>query len=276
MATFRLALFGLMGLIFTVSPSVFGDSGKVEKGRKKSVGGEKGELKLDGKTAVELIRSVEERLRGQSSIIVAKMEVIRPAWRRTLKMKVWSLGLDYEFVRILSPQRERGIASLRIKDQMWNYFPRADMVIKIPPSMMHSGWMGSDFTNDDIVQASSITRDYWAKIVRIVPGEPKVAVIELRPKPRAAVVWGKILVWVRGGDFQPLREEFYNERGEKVREMRYSNYRKMGNRVIPTQFELVPLKKKGYRTIFYILSAKFDVRVPRKIFSLRNLKKKSW
>ncbi len=251
-----------------------GNKGASKKGNK----GKKGEeLKLNGKTAIQLIRESEDKIRGKSSITVFKMKIIRPSWTRTLKMKAWSYGLDYDFVRILYPQRERGIAFLKIKTQMWNYLPKADMVIKIPPSMMLSSWMGSDFTNDDVVRASSLIRDYTPKLVRIEErGGEKLGVIELTPKPNSPVVWGKILIWIRASDSLPVREEFYTEKGKLVRVMTFSKFRKMDDRVIPTLMRMENLLKKGYITELEILKVKFLDRLPKKIFTLRHLKKKNW
>jgi len=205
------------------------------------------------------------------------MKIVTPRWQRTLKMKFWIKGKKFAFIRILSPQRERGTASLKRKMQMWNYLPRAEMVIKIPPSMMMGSWMGSDFTNDDLVRASNVSRDYHARILSTSSkGGVKLATIELKPKPKAPVVWGKIVVTMRVSDLLPVRYDYYNEKGKKIRVMKYSDIKKMDDRKVPTRMVLKTLSKPGHRTELRWTSMKFNRSIPRRIFTLRHLKSKNW
>ena len=236
-----------------------------------------GELKLNGKTAQEVIKEMDRKIQGESSVGTFEMKIVTPRWQRSMKMKVWSQGLDFAFVRILSPQRERGTASLKRKQEMWNYLPRAEMVVKIPPSMMMGSWMGSDFTNDDLVKSSNIDRDYTAKIAEVTMKDGvKQGKCELIPKPNAPVVWGKLVVWVRAEDYLPTLQEYYDEHGKLIRVMIFSDFKKMHDRVVPTQMEMKTLSKPGNRTIMRYLDIRFNESIPSKVFTLRNLKAKSW
>ncbi|MEQ3623625.1 MAG: outer membrane lipoprotein-sorting protein [Marinobacter sp.] len=60
-----------------------------------------------------------------------------------------------------------GVGSLRIDDAMWNYLPKVDRTIKIPPSMMLQPWMGSNFSNDDLVKESSFVDDYTHELAGV-------------------------------------------------------------------------------------------------------------
>lgn len=204
-----------------------------------------------------------------------EMTIKDPRWERTLKLKAWEMRKEKKsFIRILSPPKEKGIGTLKIGLEMWNYLPRVERIIKIPPSMMMQPWMGSDFTNDDLVKESSIVEDYLHRVI----GEEKIGGfdayrVEAVPKPDAPVVWGKILYWVRKKDFIPLKQEFYSERGELIRVMTFSEIKEMGGRVLPTYWEMVPVKKEGRMTTLRILEAEFDIPIPEEIFTLRNLKR---
>jgi outer membrane lipoprotein-sorting protein len=140
--------------------------------------------------------------------------------------------------------------------------------------MMMQPWMGSDFTNDDLVKESSIVEDYVHKVM----GKEKIDGfdayhVEAVAKPDAPVVWGKILYWVRVEDFIPLREEFYSEKGELIRVMSFSDIKEIGGRVLPTFWKMVPVKKKDRMTTFRLIEVEFDIPIPDEIFTLRNLKR---
>ena len=151
------------------------------------------------------------------------------------------------------------------------------MVIKIPSSMMMSPWMGSDFTNDDLVRSSDLVRDYKVRLLHIATRKgSKQAAVLLRPKPNAPVVWGKLILWVRTKDLQPMSQEYYNERGKLMRVMTFSHHKKMGGRLFPTVMRMKDLSKPGNLTEIKYLSIAFNQRISRRTFTLRNLKKKNW
>ena len=230
-----------------------------------------------GKTAAQLIKKMDRILQGRSSKTTLEMKIVTPRWKRTLRMKAWTKGLKFSFVRILSPQRERGTASLKRGKKMWNYLPRAHMVIKIPPSMMMSSWMGSDFTNDDLVKSSNVSRDYNSSITKIVKKKgQKLLVIELKPKPAAPVVWGKILVWLRAKDNLPVKQVFFDEKGKKVRIMSFHDFKKMDDRVIPAVMRMKPLNKPGHMTEMRYLKMKFNTVISSRVFRRSHLKKRNW
>ena len=203
-----------------------------------------------------------------------EMTITTPRWQRTLGLRVWMDRPTRSFVRVLSPAKEAGIASLRIGSEMWNYLPNVERMIKIPPSMMMQPWMGSDVTNDDLVKESSVVNDYTHRVLNVesVDGAP-VYVVEAIPKPEAAVVWGKIVYRVRKNDFIPLKQEFYSERGALVRVMTYSEVRQIGGRTIPTRWEIRPTDKPGNVTTMVLKTASYDRTISPEIFTQRNLQK---
>lgn len=225
-------------------------------------------------SAHEIVDRVEVLLWGKTVQGDYEMTIITPRWQRTLELRAWMDRPKRSFIRILEPAKEKGIGSLRIGAEMWNYLPNVERTIKIPPSMMLQPWMGSDLTNDDLVKSSSVIDDYTQKILReeALGGTPAY-VLELIPKPDAEVVWGKILYWVRKTDFIPLKQEFFSERGELVRTMTFSEVKSMGGRTIPTRWELRPAGKPGNMTTFVIKSAQYDKPIADDVFTQRNLQK---
>lgn len=223
----------------------------------------------------DILDRVESLLWGRTLQGDFEMSITTPRWQRTLTVQVWMDRPKRSFIRILAPAKEAGIGSLRIGAEMWNYLPNIERIIKIPPSMMLQPWMGSDFTNDDLVKESSIVNDYTHRILKTEStGGIPLYVVEALPKPEAAVVWRKIVYWVRKNDFIPLKQEFYSERGELVRIMTFSEIRPIGGRTIPTKWEMRSTGKPGNVTTVLLKTALYDGPIDSEIFTQRNLQKR--
>jgi len=112
-------------------------------------------------TAKEVIREADDQINGEeSSISEMSMTIVRPTWERTVEFKNWVKGSDYALTLITAPASEKGQTYLKRGNEMWNWNPSISRLIKLPPSMMSQGWMGSDYTNDDILKESSVVEDY--------------------------------------------------------------------------------------------------------------------
>ena len=223
---------------------------------------------------MEIIDRVDRLMRGDSSRGVATMEVVTEHWEREMTMEVWSLGTDYSLVRLRAPRRDAGTATLMAGDDIWNYLPKVDRTIKIPASMMGGAWMGSHFTNDDLVKESRLVDDYDVEMA--FEGERDgVDVWELRlnPKPEAAVVWGHMAFLVRQRDSMPLWAHYYDEDGELARTMEYSAFTEMGGRLVPGVMDMRPADKPEERTSFRYEELEFDVDLDTSFFSLRTLQR---
>ena len=223
--------------------------------------------------AREIIERVDRVLRGDSSHGVARMEVVTEHWDRELVMEMWSLGTDYSLVRVQSPAREAGTATLMADDDIWNYLPKVDRAIKIPASMMAGAWMGSHFTNDDLVKESQLIEDY--DIEATYDGDRDgVTVWEFRltPKPEAAVVWGHVDYQVRQADYMPLWARYYDEDGELARTMRWSEFRDRGGRFVPAVMEMWPAEKPDEHTRVVYNELEFNIDIEPSFFSLQSLK----
>lgn len=223
----------------------------------------------------DMVERAEDLLWGKTAVGEFDMTISTPDWTRTLSLRAWMDRPAKSFLRISAPAKDAGISSLRIGSEMWNYLPAIERSIKIPPSLMLQPWLGSDFTNDDLVKESSLVTDYTHRLLaeKSVGGHDAWQV-EGTPRPNAAVVWGKIVYAIRKNDFVPLRIDYYDERGELIRTLNYSDIRPVNGRTIPTRWEMQPLAKPGKKTTLLIKSITYDKPVDAEIFSLRNLKQK--
>jgi Outer membrane lipoprotein-sorting protein len=223
----------------------------------------------------DIIDRVDRLLRGESSHGIATLEVVTEHWNRSLSMEVWSLGTEYSLVRITSPAKEAGTATLKAQDNIWNYLPKVDRTIKIPASMMMGSWMGSHFTNDDLVKESRLVEDY--DIALSFEGDrdgQAVWEFKLTPKPDAPVVWGHIEYRVRKAELMPLWARYYDENGKLIRTLDFSDFKEMGGRLVPAVMNMAPEDKPGESTTIRYEQLEFGIALEPSFFSLQTLRLK--
>lgn len=224
--------------------------------------------------ATEIIKKADKKLRGISSESEMTMKIIRPTWERSVTFKSWSKGLDFSLTLITSPANEKGQTFLKRYNEMWSWNPVISRMIKLPPSMLSQGWMGSDYSNDDILKESSIVVDYTHKLLGEETIDGRVCYkIELTPKEDAAVVWGKIIKWITKESYLQLKSEFFDEDNYLVKTEKASKIKKMDDREIPTYIEILPADKPNHKTVLIINSIKFDIEISEQFFSQQNMKR---
>ena len=224
--------------------------------------------------AKEIIRKAEEKTRGSSSFSEMKMTIVRPTWTREVGIKSWSKGDEYSLILITSPARDKGAAFLKRDREIWNWQPTIDRVIKMPPSMMMQSWMGSDFTNDDLVKESSILEDYTHQVLEKETIDGRLSYkIELIPHEDAPVVWGKIWIWIDVKDFIQLKTAFYDEDDYLVNTMLGMNIKMMGGNLLPSRWEVIPADEEGHQTVIESKIIAFDKKMEDNFFSVQNMKR---
>lgn len=227
------------------------------------------------KSAQQIVEEAEDQWQGEkSSISTMTMKIIRPTWERTIEMKSWIKGRDYALTLITAPAGEKGQTFLKRHNDMWHWMPSIGRLIKLPPSMMSQGWMGSDYTNDDVLKESSMVTDYDHSLV----GEESVNgtmcyKIRMIPHEDAAVVWGKVLKWISRSHYNQLKSEYYDEDGELERTEVLSEVRGMDGRMVPTHIEVIPADEKNKKTVLELNSIKFNRDIPDGFFSQQNMKR---
>lgn len=229
---------------------------------------------LQGITAKEVVQKADKNMRGETSQATMTIRIVRPTWDREMEMKTWSKGEDYAMILITSPARERGTAFLKRKNEVWNWVPSIERTIKLPPSMMSQSWMGTDFTNDDLVREASAVSDYDHRHLKMDTISGKQCYkIEMIPKASAAIVWEKVLVWIDAEEFLQLKAEFYDEDGELINILNSSQVKEMGGRKITSKLEMIPVDEEGYKTVIFYKDIVFNREMNDDFFTTRNMKR---
>ena len=95
--------------------------------------------------------------------------------------------------------------------------------------------------------------------------------IEMIPKPSAAIVWEKVIVWVDTQDFLHLKAEFYDEDGQLVNIMNSSDIKVFGSKKETTRIEMIPTDKEGYKTVIKYNHLLYDEEISDSFFTTRNM-----
>jgi outer membrane lipoprotein-sorting protein len=213
--------------------------------------------------AKEIVRRADEKMRGNTLEAEMIIKTVRPSWTREMTVKAWTKGTQYSMILIKSPQKEEGISFLKRQKKVWNWMPVLERTIKLPPSMMSQSWMGTDFSNDDLVKESSVLEDYEHSLL----GD---TVISNRDCYR--ILWGKLIVCIDKKDYIELHTRFYDEDGELVNLMNGHDIKLMDGRLIPTRMEMIPMDKKNHKTELIYKKVLYNRPIDNSFFSLEKMK----
>lgn len=224
-------------------------------------------------SATSIVRKSDQQMRGDSSYTEATMRIVRPDWTRTMSMKSWTKGQDLSLVLVTAPAKDKGSASLKRYREMWNWIPSIERVVKIAPSMLGQSWMGSDFTNDDLINQSSIVVDYTHKMVGDDVFDNDASwVIDAIAKPNAPVVWSKVRLWVSKKTYLQRKVEFYDEFDDLINTMNTYDVKSMGGRQVASRMEMIPAEKPGNKTEIITHQAQFNFPLKESFFSQSQMK----
>ncbi|NNF01248.1 MAG: outer membrane lipoprotein-sorting protein [Bacteroidia bacterium] len=225
--------------------------------------------------ARSIIKRSEEKVRGKTSAYSEiTIEIIRKKWSREMSLRSWSKGDKFSVILLTAPAKDKGIVFLKRDKEVWNWIPSIERTIKLPPSMMMQSWMGTDFTNDDLVRESSLIDDYNAQLLgdSTIEGR-RCHKIVLIPKEDAAVVWGKLILFIDANDFIQLRSEMYDEDEYLINVMNASNIKEMDEVMIATESEIIPVENPDQKTKMRIDKIVFDEEMEDKFFSIQMIRR---
>ncbi len=223
--------------------------------------------------AKDIVQQADDKMRGKTSESEMVIRTTRPTWSREMSMKAWMKGKDFSVILIQSPAKDKGTVFLKRKKEVWNWIPTLERSIKLPPSMMSQSWMGTDFTNDDLVKESSVVEDYDHSLVGDTLIQNKSCyVIQMIPKPDAAVVWGKVIVCIDKKEFLELHCRFYDEEGVLINTMNAYDIKDMDGRLIPTRLEMIPADKKNQKTEIVYRKVFFNRDIDDSFFTLDKMR----
>lgn len=216
-----------------------------------------------------VLARLDDLYRSSTSIGRVEITVVSPRSTRTMRVRAWTSGEDKALIVVEAPSRDEGTATLRVGDNLWTYLPRVARTMRVPPAMMLSPWMGTDFTNDDLVKESSLRRDFRATL-GARSSSPAGWWITLEVKPDVVGRWARIELLV-SDEGLPIEERHYDRKRRLARTLHFDEVKPLGGRVIPARIVVQPADAADKRTEMRYVEIAFDIAVPDETFSLSRL-----
>ena len=227
---------------------------------------------LLGQDAFEILKKSEAYLRGAQSTAEMSITTVRPGWERTMNAKLWNKGTEMSCILITGPKRDAGTVFMKNGEDIWNFVPAIKKLIALPAALVQN-WMGTDISNDALINAGSLTVGYVPSITgsKVVAGQ-NCWVLELVPKPDAPVIWGKILAFIDKETFVQLGGEFYDEDDFLITQMQASELTQFDGRKLPKIIKMIPAEDPESYTIIRYASVDFSTPIPDSFFTKSNIK----
>ena len=219
----------------------------------------------------DVVRHIDNLWRSSSSHATMTMTVVRNRGTRSLTLESWSQGTNEALIVIRQPAREAGTATLRTPEGLWNYAPRADRLIRIPSGLLSESWMGSDFTNDDLLRESSYLADHTTSLAwKTVDGQ-RMLEVTLIPKPDLPVVYTRLVFLLEPESLTPRRADYYDG-NDLTRSMIFDHIQTIGNKRVPMHMVLQPADRPNERTEITYEQLELDIHVDDGMFTRRGLR----
>jgi hypothetical protein len=233
---------------------------------------------------VDLVRRADHALRGQTTAAILKMHVHTKGFDRSYDIVYWGdeRGKSRALIKVLGPARWRGHGTLKVGSSLSLYDPSSDRVTVLSGSMLGDNWMGSHFTNDDLVKETDLGRDYTVRELKhwTAPIAGKDATfyrVRLDPTPRAPVAWDHQVfeLYAQGSAVVPVSEEFYKKKDQPAptRTLSFDAVKDMGGRIVPTRLVMRVAEPPGEYTELVYDKLKFDADVPAGKFNEQALRR---
>ena len=227
----------------------------------------------DNLSGNEILEKSESIYQKGDVVGEVQVKLIRPNWNKTYDLKIWTKGDDYVLAYVKSPEKDKGTVVLKTSDDVFNYIPRINKIVKMPMNLLSQKWMGSDMTMDDLLRGTSMSKDYKVDLVgsATISGR-NCYQLSLTPKDEAQVLWGKIKLSIDKATYNQMKMVFYDEDLEEVHRITGNELVKLGGKWVVSTYEMIPATKKNQKTIFSYQSLDFSQNLPIAMFSKENMK----
>lgn len=222
------------------------------------------------------ITEAENILREQTSASVLSMTIKKKEYDRDFDLLLLTddrAGNEKVMVRMLGPALWRGNVTLKVNDKITFYEPRNKRTTVMGSSMLTDNWMGSHFTNDDLMRETDLAihysyavKDQWQEDAK------QHHVLILTPKPTSPVAWGKVEYHLYVDDEQkvfPVEVSYFKrvDDQQEIRKLSYQDIREMGGKIVPTRLTMQVFDKPGEYTEMVYQKIRFNADLPTSKFT---------
>lgn len=199
---------------------------------------------------------------------VASMEIYKGGnLRQTMVFKMSMKGLEKQFISFTAPGDVAGMKILmEDRDTIYIYSPEFQKVRRVAAHMQNQGFLGSEFTPEDMVLAK-LSPSFDAELIGKTGDETKLV---LKPKSGVSSSFSKLEIFIDSKVGGISRIHYFDTSGNHVRTQTRENWTAFDGAQIPTRIRMKNLKT-GDETVINL--SELDVKTPISddLFSRRTL-----
>lgn len=179
---------------------------------------------------------------------------------------------DKFFIEFINPE-DKGVKYLKIKNELWIYFPDADDIMKISGHMLRQGMMGSDLSYEDLLSDEELRSKYESTILGdTIYESDKCYILQLTAINEDVTYYSERLI-VSKEKFIPLEIELLTKSGRIIKKIKEDGIMNFNGRYFPTIIKITDLRKKNSVTTIEYKEIYFDIHIKDEIFTKQNLKR---
>ena len=222
-------------------------------------------------TAEEIIQKRDDNEYIQSSYAEATMIISQGGRKIEKTMVMYSLEKD-ALVEFTNPS-DRGTKYLKRDDNLWMFFPDAEDIVKISGHMLEQGFMGSDFSYQDMMESDKLTELYSFSLLEEDTFDDRPCyVLEAIAVPGQKVSYYRRVTWIDKERFVGLKEELYTESGRLLKTTEVQEIQETEGRWLPVQTIMENKLRKDTYTQFIITEIELNPELDDNLFSLQSLR----
>jgi outer membrane lipoprotein-sorting protein len=146
------------------------------------------------------------------------------------------------------------------KEDQYLYLPETGKARKIAGKQSHAAFLSSDFLYWDLRHHDVAEADHARKPDETV-SKMTCRVVETTPHADADAPYGKIVTWVAASNDVPIKMEFYDGKGKKIKKLFNSKIEKKDGRWVVMQSKMTDLKS-GHTTELVVKSVEHKEDIP--------------
>lgn len=222
-------------------------------------------------SAEEIVKRLDANEYMSSAHVVSKM-IIKSGRREMVKeMESWSVGKE-KALAVFNNASDKGTKYLKLKDELWMFFPNAEDLVKISGHMLKQGMMGSDFSYEDALESEKMGELYKFKLLgKETLNGATCYVLEATALPGKTVSYPTRKIWVDAANFVSRKEELYAASGKLMKVSTVEAFLKQDGRTFPSKIVMEDKMKRDSSTTLIIERIEFNVKISDDMFSLRSL-----
>ncbi len=176
-------------------------------------------------TAEEIVRRYDQIMGPENFEGISMMTAHRDDdTERSYKMRYLKAGKEKFRLWFQEPAAVRGQELLRQGENSWLYMPQLKRSVRLAN---RDSFQGGDFNNADVLRVN-YEADYSSVLAADAEGVADSHLVELKARTKDAA-YDRVKLWVRRGDFLPIKAEFYTESGKMLRMAEFSEVKDFGN-----------------------------------------------